>query len=303
MDNWLHFITAMLSGGVVVKFMEFLCQTLISNLKRKRTSKEIVDKHLDPLMKAADEIVGKTISLAKRDFKDLIESSNSKVSLNNSISNEMLGLLYLYAQFWGRIEILKQESLGVSISGDKRGKKLKGFLACMESQKIRLIDRTHQKAIGELAINLDNNGKFRPIGLVEFKSKLSHEEVITDWFTPLLDILKNLKEKKVRQKVLVYGVVAHALIDTLDQKRHSTHYRDSYPNKLSKQSLKDVKYRVLGEYLKDVKNTGKYIDISQVSGTPQSALSWQAKASWFVGIPSEVWRILRSWIQCYRQQQ
>ena len=255
--NWVSFFSAALSGGVVVKLVEFGYQSYQSKTDRKRTAKELIDVHLDPLLKAADEIVGKTRSLAERDFQNLIRAD--KLSDDNEMSTEILGLLYLYAQFWGRIEILKRESIGISIASDERGEILKNFLSCLESQRIRLVDRTHQKAIGELVINSEIADKFKLIGLVEFDLVLTNGKNVRNWTKPVIDVLEGVKRKHIRQKVLVYGVVMHALIDTLDPKHNTTHERPSYPNKLSKNSKADIKYRVFGRYIKEVKNEKKYV--------------------------------------------
>ena len=37
--------------------------------ERRRTARRFVDEHLDPVLKAADELVGKLRSLAMADFK------------------------------------------------------------------------------------------------------------------------------------------------------------------------------------------------------------------------------------------
>jgi hypothetical protein len=258
--NWISFFSAALSGGVVVKAIDLIYHSINSSSERKRTAKQVVDAHLDPLIKAADEIVGKTRSLAERDFSEVIKASliNGDAG-NDRFPTQVLGLLYLYAQFWGRIEILRQDSLGISISSDKRGATLKEFLACLESQRIRLVDRVHQKAIGELAINLDENGKFRSIGLVDFSNHLDQDPSMRNWLQPLSDVVTGVRNKRVRQRVLVYGVVVHALIDTLDSDRHSSHTRPSYPNKLSKHSRNDIRFRVFGRYLKQVRDTRKYV--------------------------------------------
>ena len=144
--SWYSFFSAALAGGIVAKLIDIVVDLVRSNIQIKRTAKNIVDAHLDPLLKSADEIVGKTRSLADRDFSALIKSKDKNEVLK--VNPELLSLLYLYAQFWSRIEILRQESLGVSIANDQRGAILKEFLACLESQRIRLVDRVHQKAIG-----------------------------------------------------------------------------------------------------------------------------------------------------------
>ncbi len=257
--SWVELFSAALSGGVVVKALEFTLQWLQTKSQRDRSAKDIVNAHLDPLLKAADEIVGKTRSLAERDFKALIQSTASEFSEDLAKNPDQLNLLYLFAQFWGQIEILNRESLAVSITNDKRGAVLQEFLACLESQRIRLVDRVHQKAIGEITTYTNNDGKLRTISLVEFASMLSKEQANATWLKPLMDILGDIRIKKVRQRVLVYGVVMHSLIDTLDPKHNSTHDRPSFPNKLSKKSCRDIKFRVFKQYLKQVRNIEKYV--------------------------------------------
>jgi hypothetical protein len=58
---------------------------------------------------------------------------------------------------------------------------------------------------------------------------------------------------------LRYGVVLHAMIDTLDKKHYTTRSRPGYPNKLSRRSKRDLIGRVFGVYLREVKNTEKYV--------------------------------------------
>ena len=62
-----------------------------------------------------------------------------------------------------------------------------------------------------------------------------------------------------RQRVLLYGTVVHAMIDMLDAKHDVTRDRPSYPNKLSRKSWRDLRYRVFGQYLKQVPHKEKYL--------------------------------------------
>ena len=256
--GWLSFFTAAFSGGMAAKFIDILYHEIRSRTQKKNTAKSVVDKHLDPLLKAADEIVGKTRSLAERDFKELITSSERGLN-KESVTFEILGFSFLYAQFWARVEILRTDSLGVSLNSDKRGKVLKEFLACLESQRIRLVDRLHQKAIGEFAMRRDENGRYQSIRLIDYTSGLANNVQMEEWARPLLELFMGIRQKKLRQRVLVYGTVMHAMIDTLDPAHHSTHMRSGYCNKLSKRSRNDIKYRVFGTYLKEVRNTKKYV--------------------------------------------
>ncbi|MFC6352272.1 hypothetical protein H7691_15390 [Stenotrophomonas sp. CW117] len=250
---WLTLFIAAVSGGLASTLIEqFVIAPIRAHWRQRKAAKYIVDAHLDPLLKAADAIVGKTISLAERDFLPLATQSGQETDTS------LIGLTYLYASFWGRVEVLRAESLGISISGDSRGKKLSKFITCLESQRIRLVNRTHQKAIGEITTDLLADGGLRTIGVVEFGEKLSASNIAGSWCQPLTDLLTKTSERSARQKLLIYGIVLHSLVDTLDPEHHSTHKRSSYPNKLSRESKRRVEHLVFREYLQGTGAVNRY---------------------------------------------
>jgi hypothetical protein len=61
---------------------------------------------LDPLLKAADEVVGKLHSLAIEDFKNFGEQA---IALNPISDKDFGGLIYLFGRFWAQIEIMRQD--------------------------------------------------------------------------------------------------------------------------------------------------------------------------------------------------
>lgn len=246
-ETWLAVFRAALSGGIVAKLIDYPVDWIKYYFGQKKSAKALVDAHLDPLLKAADAIVGKTSSLADRDFS--LDSEQAESTPLASLDPDLIGLTYLYARFWGRINILTEESLGVSIASDKRGAKLQKFIACLGSPQIRLVNRTHQNAIGELATEPSYDGRQRTIGL-EFGKKIGKDSSAITWCRPLFELLGKTKIKATRQQLLVYGVVAHALVDTLDPKHQSTHPRPPYNNKLSKGAKQQIEHLVFGEYLK-----------------------------------------------------
>jgi hypothetical protein len=255
-DTWPSLIAALLTGGVAGKLVELLFGWLKTSRGEKKAAKALVDAHLDPLLKAADAIVGKTTSLAERDFQLL--TSQGKLTSADALNTDLIGLAYLYARFWGRIEILTAESLGMSLASDKRGEKLQQFIACLGSQRVRLVNRTSQNAIGEITTEVTAAGLRRTIGVVEFEKKVGGDAAARAWCEPLLHLLSTAHIKAVRQQLLVYGVVLHALVDTLDPKHQSTHPRPSYPNKLSKASKAEIQRLAFGEYLNKVGAVDKY---------------------------------------------
>jgi hypothetical protein len=66
-------ITAAIGGGLFVKVLDILYQEIKSKYARTETAKRFVDGHLDQLLKSADELVGKLLSLAREDFKNMKE--------------------------------------------------------------------------------------------------------------------------------------------------------------------------------------------------------------------------------------
>ena len=258
MNDWTTLLTAAFSGGVAVKLLDYGVDWIKSRHHAKKTAEDVVNAHLDPLLKAADEIVGKTRSLAERDFVPLVHDDSTNAT--EGINPHLMGLMYLYAKFWSRIEILERDALAVSIANDKRGLQLKRFLACLGSQRIRLVDRVHQKAIGEITTKVLENGALRTIGVVEFTDRVLNDETAKSWIAPLHVLLKNVHIKARRQRLLVYGVVIHALIDELDPAHHTTHPRPTYPHKLSKESKRGIKHRVFKVYLEKDKGFERYIN-------------------------------------------
>lgn len=245
--SWWSLVTAAFSGGLVLKILEYVISWFKYHFKERKDAKNVVNKHLDPLLKAADAICGKTISLARRDFS----------APNGTIDRELVGLAYLYAAFWSRLVILDRESLGVSLNEDERGKKLVAFRSCLESQRIRLVDKTHQIAIGEIATEMES-APLRTRTIVDFTQRIEEEPHLSIWLAPLKAELKDIHVKKTRQRMLIYGTILHTMIDTLDNKHVSTHVRRTYPNKLSIASKRTIKYLVFAKYLKGISAVNRY---------------------------------------------
>jgi hypothetical protein len=244
---WWSLIAAAFSGGLAVKLLDYPISWITYRFKERKDARSLVDKHLDPLLKTADAICGKTISLAQRDF----------TSPNGSIDKELVALTYLFAAFWSRLVILDRESLGVSLNQDERGNKLVAFRSCLESQRIRLVDKTHQIAIGEIATEMEAT-PLRTRTIVDFTRRIEVEPHLSEWLLPLKAELKKIRIKKIRQRILVYGVILHAMIDTLDEKHVSTHVRSPHPNKLSVASKRTIKNLVFAKYLKNIGAVNRY---------------------------------------------
>ncbi len=259
--DWLQLFTAALGGGMTVKAVDIIYQEVRRRLEKTQSVTKFVDDHLDPLLKAADELVGKLHSLAMEDFRTL---SGRKLSLTPVTDSDFAGLLYLFSRFWARIEIIRQEGLSVAISRDRRGAKLQSFLACLESRKVRIVDRVSQRAIGELLIKPAPD-YLRTVGYVEFVRALESKEDVQRWIAPLAGALSRTHHTSKRQQLLQYGVVVHALIDTLDPAHVVSSGRPSYPGKLTERTRNELKYRVFRVYLDFVADTGKYLRVRRAA--------------------------------------
>ena len=265
--DWLQLFIAALGDGLTVKVVDIIYQEVRRRSEKTQSAARFVDEHLDPLLKAADEVVGKLHSLALEDFKTI---AGRKLNLSPMTDSDFGGLLYLFSRFWARIEIFRQVGLSVAISKDRRGARLQNFLSCLESRRVRIVDRISQRATGELLIKPTPDLP-RTIGYVEFIRALETDEDTRRWIEPLATTLSKMHHTTDRQQLLQYGIVMHALIDTLDPRHIVTNERPSYPSKLTERTRskltertrKDLQYRVFGVYLKFVADQGKYLSGSR----------------------------------------
>jgi uncharacterized DUF497 family protein len=52
--KWLGFVAVFVSGGLIGKFFEFIYQEYRRRSDTRKTSRNLVDKHIEPIIKAAD---------------------------------------------------------------------------------------------------------------------------------------------------------------------------------------------------------------------------------------------------------
>lgn len=248
------------SGIATLPLAQRLFGSLFSELRGQWQSsaaaRRIIDTQLDPLLKAADELQGKLRSLAEEDFRDF-RSLPDPIDQQRDLVN-LCSTLYLFAQFWGRLEILRRESFHADLARNKKGAVLLSFLRSLESRRVRLVDRAWQRAIGECVIAKAGD-KAEVVQFKGFVEQFESETRLRKWLQPLEQILRDCRLPRARQRVLQYGVVVHALIDTLDPKHFTTRERPGYPNKLSQRSKRDLVGRVFGVYLPSVKDWAKYV--------------------------------------------
>lgn len=248
-QDWWALFAAALGGGGTVKLADIAYQEFREWKAHRSTSTKNIDEVLEPLLKAADELVGKLRSLAEQDFTPLRRPNATTLEDPGFAS-----LVYLFVQFWSQVEAIRLRGMSVSVARSKRGKWTQSFLTCLESRRVRLIDRISQRALGEAVL-----ASGRTMNFVEFIKCYDTDPYIKRWLGPLLAVLTNLNRSAERQKVLQYAVVMHAFIDTLDNRHLVTHDRPAAPNKLNRQSWKDLNYRVFAVYLPFVAHRSKYI--------------------------------------------
>ena len=247
--NTLALVSAALGGGAVVKLLEVGYQDLKEWRVGRSAHSMNVERNLEPLLRAADELVGKLRSLGEQDFIPL-----RNADLSDLTAPHVASVIYLFVQFWSEVEIVRFNGLSSHVAKSKRGRRTQAFLRCLESRRLRMIDRISQRAVGEAA---HIGGK--TMNYVEFMKSVDSDPYVQRWLEPLLVALKAVKTSDGRQKVLQYAVVVHALIDTLDTDRLVTRERPAIPNKLNSKSKRDLNYRVFGVYLNFVRNRSKYI--------------------------------------------
>jgi hypothetical protein len=257
--SWGDLLATAVGGGVAVKLLDIAYRSLSARFGRKHSARTVVDQHLDPILKAADEIVGKIRSLAEEDFSSLIRSSGAV----GTPEYRVLVLLYLLASFWARIELLRRDAIGISIQAHPTGKRLKQFMDCMESRRVRLVDRAIQRAIGETLIDRDRSPT-STILFVEFAARVK-EPGVWRWYEPLHAVVTRMRHTRDRQRLLQYGAVVHALIDTLDPKHQVTGSRPGWPNKLTQRTRRALRFGVFGNYLTFVAARGKYTGWKEIA--------------------------------------
>ncbi|AJP70957.1 hypothetical protein [Sphingomonas hengshuiensis] len=248
-QGWLSLFAAALGGGFTVKTVEIVYQEYRGWKARRVDDTRTIESSLEPLLRAADELVGKLRSLAEQDFIPIRDVERTTLE-----DVRYASVVYLFVQFWSEVEIVRFRGMSVAVARSARGKQLRAFLVCLESRKVRLIDRISQRALGEAALV---GG--RTMNFVEFVRACESDVYMQRWLAPLTAVFSRIHESDARQRVIQYGTVLHALIDTIDPKHLVSKERPATPNKLNAKSWKELNYRVFGLYLTFVKDRPKYI--------------------------------------------
>ena len=258
------------SGVLTWPLFERLFGFLFTEFRQRRANvaaaRRVVGQQLDPLLKAADELHGKLRSLAEEDFQDFREVPSTDLSVGQTV--DLCSTLFLFAHFWARLEILRRESFHAELSATAHGALLMAFLRSLESRRVRLVDRSWQRLIAESVV-IGDSMPYGTLRFTTFVEKYEGGDATRKWVQPLEEILRDTgrglkrERQRARQRLLQYGVIVHALIDTLDAKHRTTRERPAYPNKLTRRAKRELIGRVFGEYLPGVsrRNVTKYTGI------------------------------------------
>lgn len=210
-------------------------------------------ERFDPILKAGDELVAKLRWLAQTDFKEL-EGVDFEL---RPPALEVSFLSYLFAEFWARIQLLRREGIYINLGADDSGKQLLDFVRTLEDRHTRLLERHAQRAIGDLMI-VENHPQPRVLSFYEFVDGLESSPTTQRWLDPLVDFVSRMHFTKERQRLLVYGAVVHALLDTLDVEGLVAEERPGWGNKLSSSSRQELEKRIFATYLGFVDGAEKY---------------------------------------------
>jgi len=200
--SWWNPAYAAFGGGIVVKLLDQIYAEYSRKREAAHTARQIVDKHLDPILKAADELVGRLRSLAQHDFLEFGNLPRPEDGLQANI--ELMNFLYLFGQFWARLQIFRREALYVNVAANGPGKRLKAFLETLEIRHVRVVDRPRQRGIGESLIHAQGQS-LSCLTYYEFAEQFLSNPGIRDWFRPLKDTVDQIGHTRQKQQVLVYG--------------------------------------------------------------------------------------------------
>lgn len=253
--SWFQLVSVAMGSGLTVKALDIVYQEIQKRREVKSTSELQLEQSLDPLLKALDELVGKIRSLAQQDFLPLGVTEEDPEG--QRVSLELASLLYLFTGLWARIEVLRRESLYRELSTSQRGKQLQSFINCLESRRIRLVDRGVQRACAELTLGIGQD-RNELVSYTEYTRCIANDPERRFWISPLVLMLGEASSKTGRQSILRYGTVLHSMIDTLDPDHRVTKARPPFSNKLSRKTRADLKFRVFAKYLPFVSQSAKY---------------------------------------------
>ena len=195
----LQLLAAAFGGGFTVKMLDIVYQELRRRFEGRKSARRFVDENLDPVLKAADEVVGKLMSLGSEDFRTL--RNRDRFTTSGAGYRDYIGLIYLFARLWASIEVFRHGGLSVAVAKDARGERFGHFMDCLESRKVRIVDRLSQRAVAELV--LPGHGDHRKsLSFIEFVRLFESDDEAQRWIAPVAAILDRMRHTSSRQQLL-----------------------------------------------------------------------------------------------------
>lgn len=252
MEAAFKYIVTFITGGVLLELIKLIYPDFKKIFQRRIVAKNIFNKYSELILKSGDELFGKIYSLANEDFR-IFTKYNAQTDEMNKIY-----ILYLFASFWASLGVLKLESSYINLARIRKGKRLLKFVSSYESKKNRILERSYQRAIGESVI-IGNSPDLKIMSLYNFTNEYNKTNSdLNKIIKPLERILFQTRNKEVRQKILLFGVIIHSLIDFLDENHNVIRDRKAYINKLSEKTKIQLGTRIFKLYLPFVKDSIRY---------------------------------------------
>lgn len=251
MSTILQSIITLISGSVIWEGFKYFYPDIKRYFNSRVEAKKVLYQNIDPLIKAASELYGKLLSLAREDFatyRNQVQSNSSDPEHNKKY------ILYLFSQFFAQIEFIRLQSQYVTLAKIEKGRELLKFIETIESRKYRIVDRSIQRIIGECLI-LNKDQKFKVMTLQEFLNQIDQTNTpLNKWITILESKLNAVYLQDTRQLVLKFGIIVEALINHFDPNHKTIRKRPVYVNKLSPKSRGTIKENLCVYYLPFIKN-------------------------------------------------
>jgi hypothetical protein len=251
-------------GILVVPVFQFFYPDVREFFTDRLQAKRILSDSIYPVVQAADELYGKILDMAYKDFKGVYNyrlfNRSGKPAVEEAAAAERIYILYLFCCFLGKIAIIRQENNFSKIIYLRRGRRFMTFVKAFETKaNNRILDRATQRMIGDAMLKTDKD-KLRILNLYEFRTELINPtSYLSDVIAPLDEIFNRSFDKPIRQKVLVFGVLVKSFADYFDQNFWITKNRQrNFIGKLSPGSRRDLQQRVFELYLFFVKEPQKY---------------------------------------------
>lgn len=249
-------VISLITGASLWEVFKYFIPEIRRHIQKRREATRIFYESIDSIIKVSDELLGKLISLAKEDFATFIniEHSNSNSPLDNQVY-----ACYLVCQQWTLLQYIRRQSNLTSITRLKKGRELLAFLETFESRKFRLLDRSKQRIIGE-AMMLTGNSQFKVLSLYLFVQKVKQDEAFAKYIEALRNMFFSARKAKIRQRILVYGVIVALFLGHFDQSHNISRPRLLFTNKLRPESLKLLYNVLLRHYLPFIRKKNHYCE-------------------------------------------